>query len=319
MTHAVAGVRGVADRLCGNVERVLVGKRGAVELAVVAVLCEGHLLIEDVPGIGKTTMARALARSIGGTFRRLQCTPDLLPSDVTGVSVFDQRTAEFVFRPGPIFANVLLADEINRATPRTQSAVLEAMQEAQVSADGVTRPLPRPFLVLATQNPVELEGTFPLPEAQLDRFLLRLSLGYPNEDDEEIMVGRGTAALSGDTLEAVATPEDVQQAIEECAKVRVHADVRRYLVQVARATRTDADVRLGASPRASLALYRASQAWAAMQGRDFVMPDDVKHLAAPVLAHRLIAALEARLRGRDAASIVTSILDKIPVPVEPRG
>ena len=319
MTHAVAGVRGVADRLCGNVERVLVGKRGAVELAVVAVLCEGHLLIEDVPGIGKTTMARALARSIGGTFRRLQCTPDLLPSDVTGVSVFDQRTAEFVFRPGPIFANVLLADEINRATPRTQSAVLEAMQEAQVSADGVTRPLPRPFLVLATQNPVELEGTFPLPEAQLDRFLLRLSLGYPNEDDEEIMVGRGTAALSGDTLEAVATPEDVQQAIEECAKVRVHADVRRYLVQVARATRTDADVRLGASPRASLALYRASQAWAAMQGRDYVMPDDVKHLAAPVLAHRLIAALEARLRGRDAASIVTSILDKIPVPVEPRG
>ena len=180
------------------------------------------------------------------------------------------------------------------------------MQEAQVSADGVTRPLPRPFLVLATQNPVELEGTFPLPEAQLDRFLLRLSLGYPNEDDEEIMVGRGTAALSGDTLEAVATPEDVQQAIEECAKVRVHADVRRYLVQVARATRTDADVRLGASPRASLALYRASQAWAAMQGRDYVMPDDVKHLAAPVLAHRLIAALEARLRGRDAASIVTT-------------
>ena len=211
MTHAVGAVRSVAERLCRNVERVLVGKRGAIELAVVAVLCEGHLLIEDVPGIGKTTMARALARSIGGTFRRLQCTPDLLPSDVTGVSVFDQRTAEFVFRPGPIFANVLLADEINRATPRTQSAVLEAMQEAQVSADGVTRPLPRPFLVLATQNPVELEGTFPLPEAQLDRFLLRLSLGYPSEDDEERMVGRGSAALSADALEAVAMPDDVQR------------------------------------------------------------------------------------------------------------
>jgi MoxR-like ATPase len=319
MTHAVGAVQSVAGRLCGNVERVLVGKRGAIELAVVAVLCEGHLLIEDVPGIGKTTMARALARSIGGTFRRLQCTPDLLPSDVTGVSVFDQRTAEFVFRPGPIFTNVLLADEINRATPRTQSAVLEAMQEAQVSADGVTRPLPRPFLVLATQNPVELEGTFPLPEAQLDRFLLRLSLGYPSENDEEFMVGRGSSAVAEETLEAVAGPEEVQHAIDECATVRVHADVRRYLVQIARATRTDADVRLGASPRASLALYRASQAWAAMQGRDFVIPDDVKYLAAPVLAHRLIAALEARLRGRDAANIVTSILDKIPVPVEPRG
>jgi len=311
-----AAVQSIAERLCRNVERVLVGKRAAIELAIVALLCEGHLLIEDVPGIGKTTLARSMARSIGGTFRRLQCTPDLLPSDVTGVSVFDQRTSQFEFRPGPIFANVLLADEINRATPRTQSAVLEAMQEAQVSVDGVTRPLPRPFVVLATQNPVELEGTFPLPEAQLDRFLMRLSLGYPSQDDEEALVARGSAA-SAQMLGAVVSAEDVLSAMAETGRVRLHDDVRRYLVQVTRATRADTDVRLGASPRATLALQRASQAWAAVQGRDFVVPDDIKYLAVPVLAHRLIASLEARLRGRDAASIVQGILDTLPVPVEP--
>jgi MoxR-like ATPase len=309
-------VQSVAERLSGNVERVLVGKRSVIQLALVALLCEGHLLIEDVPGIGKTTLARALARSLGGTFRRLQCTPDLLPSDVTGVSVFDQRTAEFAFRPGPIFANVLLADEINRATPRTQSAVLEAMQEAQVSVDGVTRGLPRPFVVLATQNPVELEGTFPLPEAQLDRFLMRLSLGYPSEEDEESLVARGTAA-SAEVLGAVVSPEDVLAAIGECSRVRLQQDVRRYLVQVTRATRSDADVRVGASPRATLALHRAAQAWAAMQGRDFVLPDDLKYLAVPVLAHRLIVSLEARLRGREASTIVANILDTVPVPVAP--
>ena len=311
-----AVVQSVAERLCRNVERVLVGKHATVELAIVALLCEGHLLIEDVPGIGKTTLARAMARSIGGTFRRLQCTPDLLPSDVTGVSVFDQRTAQFEFRPGPIFANVLLADEINRATPRTQSAVLEAMQEAQVSVDGVTRPLPRPFVVLATQNPVELEGTFPLPEAQLDRFLMRLSLGYPTQDDEEALVARG-ATISAEVVSAVVSGQEVLSAVAEASQVRLHEDVRRYLVQVTRATRADADVRLGASPRATLALQRASQAWAAMHGRDFVVPDDIKYLAVPVLAHRLIASLEARLRGRDAASIVDGILDTLPVPVEP--
>jgi MoxR-like ATPase len=310
-------VQALAERVCRNVERVLVGKRTVIELAIVALLCEGHLLIEDVPGIGKTTLARAMAASMGGTFRRLQCTPDLLPSDVTGVSVFDQRTAEFVFRPGPIFTNVLLADEINRSTPRTQSAVLEAMQEAQVSADGVTRALPRPFVVLATQNPVELEGTFPLPEAQLDRFLIRLSLGYPSEDDEDVLLARGPSSF--EHLDAVALPEDILTAVAACAQVRVHTDVRRYAVLVSRATRNDPDVRLGASPRATLALHRASQAWAAMHGRDFVTPDDVKYLARPVLAHRLIAGLEARLRGRDAESIVDSILDKVPVPVEPRG
>jgi MoxR-like ATPase len=311
-------VQAIAERLADNVERVLVGKRATIQLAIVAVLCQGHLLLEDVPGIGKTTLARALASSIGGTFRRLQCTPDLLPSDVTGVSVFDQRSADFVFRPGPIFANVLLADEINRATPRTQSAVLEAMQEAQVSADGVTRPLPRPFLVMATQNPVELEGTFPLPEAQLDRFLMRLSVGYPSEQDEEALVARG-ATIATEVLEPVASPEEVLRASEASAQTRVHEDLRRYIVQLTRATRSDADVRLGASPRATLALHRASQAWAAMHGRDFVIPDDVKDLAVPVLAHRLIASLEARLRGRDAEAIVVSILDKVPVPLEPRA
>jgi MoxR-like ATPase len=308
--------QGVGERLCASVERVLVGKRGVVELAIVSLLCEGHVLIEDVPGIGKTTLARSLAQSIGGSFRRLQCTPDLLPSDVTGVSVFDQRTTDFTFRPGPIFANVVLADEINRATPRTQSAVLEAMQEAQVSVDGITRPLPRPFVVLATQNPVELEGTFPLPEAQLDRFLMRLSLGYPSELDEEALVARNGSS-SSETAQPVVSAEDVLAAIGACADVRVHEDVRRYLVRVTRATREDADVRLGASPRATLALHRAAQAWAALHGREFVMPDDVKRLAVPVLAHRLIASLEARLRGRDAAAIVQSVLDKVPVPVAP--
>jgi MoxR-like ATPase len=310
-------VQAVAERLCRNVERVLVGKRAAIQLAIVAVLCEGHLLIEDVPGIGKTTLARALAASMGGTFRRLQCTPDLLPSDVTGVSVFDQRTGDFEFRPGPIFANVLLADEINRSTPRTQSAVLEAMQEAQVSADGVTRPLPRPFVVLATQNPVELEGTFPLPEAQLDRFLVRLALGYPSEDDEDALLARGPSSFS--SVEAVVQPAEVLAAIAAVGQVRVHEDVRRYVVLVSRATRADPDIRLGASPRASLALQRASQAWAAMNGRDFITPDDVKYLARHVLAHRLIAGLEARLRGRTPESIIDSILDKVPVPLEPRG
>jgi MoxR-like ATPase len=313
-------VQRVAGRLVDNVERVLVGKRTAIELAVTALLCEGHVLVEDVPGTGKTTLARALAQSIGGTFHRLQCTPDLLPSDVTGVSVFDQRTAEFAFRPGPIFGNVLLVDEINRATPRTQSAVLEAMQEAQVSADGVTRPLPRPFVVLATQNPIELEGTFPLPEAQLDRFLLRVSLGYPSEEDEATMVERRTPRRDlNRPLEPVLSLDEVQAAIAACAEVRVQDDVLRYLVRVARATRDDPGVRLGASPRATLALHRAAQAWAAMHGRDFVTPDDVKQMAPPVLAHRLVVALEARLRGRDASALVEGILESVPVPVEAGG
>jgi len=343
----VEAVQEAAQRLCDNVERVLVGKRAAIELAVVALLCEGHVLIEDVPGTGKTTLARALAQSLGGTFRRLQCTPDLLPSDVTGVSVFDQRTGAFEFRPGPVFANVLMADEINRATPRTQSAVLEAMQERQVSVDGVTHPLPRPFTVIATQNPVELEGTFPLPEAQLDRFLLRLSLGYPDARDERLMLQRaralatpatdrntGTPASPGSaggvsargetppatsaqqSLPAVITPEQALALHAACRQVHVEGAVEEYVVAVARATREDADVRLGASPRATLDLYHAAQAWAAMQGRAFVTPDDVKRLAAPVLAHRLVLGMEARLRGRAAADVIAALLDRLPVPVE---
>ncbi len=313
---SLPNVAQTAAVLITNVERALVGKRSAVELAVVALLCEGHLLIEDVPGTGKTTLARALAQSIGGTFRRVQCTPDLLPSDVTGVSVFDQRSADFVFRPGPIFTNVLLADEINRATPRTQSAVLEAMQERQVSADGVTRPLPRPFTVIATQNPIELEGTFPLPEAQLDRFLMRLDLGYPSESDEETMVVRHHTGLGDPVLSSVLSTEELVQAAAACEQVRMQADVLRYAVQVARATRADPDVKLGASPRATLALYRAAQAWAAMQGRDFVLPDDVKRLAVPVLAHRLVVALDARLRGRSPAAVVHAAVGSVHVPVE---
>jgi MoxR-like ATPase len=339
---SVEQVRDAARRLCDNVERVLVGKRDAIELAVVALLCEGHVLIEDVPGTGKTTLARVLAQSLGGTFRRVQCTPDLLPSDVTGVAIFDQRASAFEFRPGPIFANVLMADEINRATPRTQSAVLEAMQERQVSVDGVTHPLPRPFTVIATQNPVELEGTFPLPEAQLDRFLLRLSLGYPDARDERLMLHRMrdlanasadglpgsrsdpgasspaqvTAPSTQHTIPAVLGPADALALHAACRQVHVEGAVEEYVVAVARATREEADVRLGASPRATLDLYHAAQAWAAMQGREFVTPDDVKRLAAPVLAHRLVLGVDARLRGRAAAEVIATLVDTVPVPVE---
>lgn len=304
-----------ARRVCDNVERVLVGKREAIELAVVALLADGHLLIEDVPGVGKTTLARALAQSVGGMFRRVQCTPDLLPSDITGISVFDQRSGEFVFRPGPIFANVLMADEINRATPRTQSAVLEAMQERQVSVDGLAHPLPRPFLVIATQNPVELEGTFSLPEAQLDRFLLRLSLGYPAERDEQAML-RSAPRDPARPLEAVLEPDQVLELQARVREVHLAQDVERYLVAVARATRDDPDVKLGASPRATLDLSRAARAWAALHGRAYVTPDDVKRLALPVLGHRLVVSVEARLRGRGPAQVLESILQRIPVPVE---
>ena len=310
--------RGYAQ-LQRSIAASFLGQEEVTELLLLALFADGHALLEGAPGLGKTTLVRALATSVDLEFRRVQFTPDLMPPDILGTRILEMEDGgarHFRFEAGPIFTQVLLADEINRATPRTQSAVLEAMQEAQVSADGVTRPLPRPFVVLATQNPIELEGTFPLPEAQLDRFLMRLSLGYPSEADEDALVARGTAASAG-AVDAVLKPEDVMAAAVETSRVRVHEDVRHYLVQVARATRSDPDVRLGASPRATLALHRASQTWAAMQGRDFVVPDDVKYLAVPVLAHRLIASLEARLRGRDAAAIVDTILDSLPVPVEP--
>ena len=306
----------VVRRLRENIQKVIIGKDEMIELTLVAVLCEGHLLLEDVPGIGKTTLARALAVSLGCTFRRIQFTPDLLPSDVTGLNWFNQKEQAFEFRPGPIISHVVLADEINRATPRTQSALLEAMQERQITVDGVTRPLPRPFLVMATQNPVELEGTFPLPEAQVDRFQLRVALGYPTQEEENAILERFRATDPLPDLEAVTNPEEILQLQAERREIRVEESVRDYIVRVSRATREHPEIELGASPRASLALYWASQAWAAIHGRDFVLPDDVKFMAPHVLTHRLIISPQAQLRGRLPQELVADIVDAVPVPVE---
>jgi MoxR-like ATPase len=305
-----------AQRLRENIQKVIVGKDEPINLALVAVLCEGHILLEDVPGIGKTTLARALAVSLGCTFRRIQFTPDLLPSDVTGLSWFNQKMGEFEFRPGPIISQVVLADEINRATPRTQSALLEAMQERQVTIDGVTRLLPRPFLVLATQNPVELEGTFPLPEAQIDRFLLQIAIGYPDEAEEAAILERFRLADPLPDLEAVTTPEEVTALQAQRRQVRVESTVRDYIVKIARATRSHNEIELGASPRATLSLYQSAQAWAAIQGRDFVLPDDVKYLAPHVLTHRMMLSSQAQLRGRRPEELVSAIVGTVPVPVE---
>ncbi len=310
------GVREMAERVRANIARVIVGKAPIVELLLVALLCEGHVLLEDVPGTGKTTLARALARSIDCAFSRIQFTPDLLPTDVTGLSYFNQKLGDFQFRPGAIFASVLLADEINRATPRTQSALLEAMQERQVTIDGVTRPLPRPFIVLATQNPVELEGTFPLPEAQLDRFMMRLEIGYPAVEDEVEILERYDQADPLAGLQPVAAGDDVLALQRAIRTIHLAGVVRRYVVDIVRATRGTDDIQLGASPRASLALHRGAQALAALRGRDFVRPDDVKELALPVLAHRLILAPEARLRGRSPAEVVRNVVARVPAPVE---
>jgi len=314
--EGIERIRAVAERAQQNIARAIVGKEPVIELLLVALLCEGHVLLEDVPGTGKTTTARALAASLGCSFQRVQFTPDLLPSDVTGLSFFNQKLGEFQFRPGPIFAQIVLADEINRATPRTQSALLEAMQERTVTIDGETRQLPRPFLVLATQNPVELEGTFPLPEAQLDRFLLRLSMGYPSLEEEEEIVSRYERRNPLADLGPVASAEELRALQATARTVGVSEVVRRYLVELVRATRRHPEVELGASPRGSLALYQTAQARAALAGRAFVLPDDVKALAAPVLGHRVILSAEARLRGRTPADLIAQLLSQTPAPVE---
>jgi len=308
-------IKEASSAILDSIGRVIVGKQDVAELALVAILCEGHLLIEDVPGTGKTTLAKAIARSLGCTFSRIQFTPDLLPSDVTGISYFNQKTQEFEFRAGPVMAQVLLADEINRATPRTQSALLETMQERQVTVDGVTHPLPRPFLVLATQNPIELEGTFPLPEAQIDRFLMQIRLGYPSEQEENTILLRFERSDPLAGLQAVVTSGELQEMQAETAMVRVEESVREYLVRVVRATREHPAVDLGVSPRGTLALYKACQAIAALRGREFVLPDDVKYMAPWVLTHRIHISPQTLLRGRTSEEVVSEIVSEVPVPV----
>jgi MoxR-like ATPase len=316
MEDIVKQIKDTAIKIKENVERVIVGKGEVVELAIVALLCEGHILIEDVPGIGKTVLAKSLARSLGCSFRRIQCTPDLLPSDITGTYVYNQRTSDFEFRPGPVMSQVVLADEINRATPRTQSALLEAMQERQVTAEGDTKPLPKPFLVLATQNPIELEGTFPLPEAQLDRFLLKIEIGYPSIEDDQLILSRFRQSDPLEELAPVISSDDLLKMQAACREIHIAADVEDYIIRLIHATREHDSVELGASPRAMLALYNASQALAALRGRAFVTPDDIKYLVTPVLVHRIIPKAESRLRGYTGKQTLQEIVDSVFVPVE---
>ncbi len=311
-----AAVADLAQRIRDNIERVLVGKSDVIDLALVALLADGHLLIEDVPGIGKTMLAKAMSRSLGCTFRRLQCTPDLLPADVTGIHYFNQKTQEFEFRPGPVFTNILLADEINRATPRTQAALLECMEERQVTLETGTVPLGRPFMVMATQNPIELQGTFPLPEAQLDRFLMQLPVGYPDADDEAEILRRFRATNPLEHLEAVTTADEVAQVQRAVREIHVSPAVESYIVEITRATRAHPEIELGASPRASLGLHRSAQALAAIRGRAFALPDDVKVLVPYIVPHRLITTSQARLRDRGAREVAQEILKSVPAPVE---
>ncbi len=307
-------VKELAEQVINNVELVIVGKTEVIEETVIGLLCRGHLLIEDVPGTGKTVLAKSLARSIGCSFNRIQFTPDMLPSDVTGVSIFNQKTREFEYRPGPVMAQIVLTDEINRATPKTQSALLEAMEEYQVTVDGVTYPTPKPFMVLATQNPIEYEGTFPLPEAQMDRFMARISLGYPSADKEVEMIDLQQIVHPLESLERVVAVKDLLEAQEAVRHVKVSDELKRYIVDLMNATRGHGEIYLGASPRGSLALFRMSQAKAALSGREYVVPDDIKAMAVTALAHRLIVGSAARIREVDAREVVREILGTVPVP-----
>jgi MoxR-like ATPase len=315
-TDEIRQVQEAARAVRQNASRVIVGKEEVIDLLMVALLCEGHVLFEDVPGIGKTTLAKTLAKSLGCTFQRIQFTPDLLPSDITGITFFNQKKGEFEFRPGPLLAQIVLADEINRATPRTQSALLEAMEERQISVERETVILPRPFIVIATQNPIELEGTFPLPEAQIDRFLMRLRLDYPSQSEERLILQRFKEAQPLEELQPVLTGERLQVLQKMIRRVRVEPAVESYIVELVRATRNHSGVELGVSPRGTLALYRASQAYAAIHGRFYVIPDDIKRIARPVLSHRIIATSQARLHGRVMEQIVEDVLHSVSVPVE---